>query len=211
MIIRLLVVVLGLSAAPVAVFAGSARVATSADSALTAPADSALTAPVATAKPVLTLPEVRVELERALSDARRALPTAFVTELAAGASGRAVESLPELLDQAAGVHVDQYGGLGAFSTVSLRGAAPGQVTVLLDGVPLTSAAHAEVNLSDLPVSAVDRVEIYRGLAPLALGAATPGGAINLVTRSTPVRELSLAAGSFGTWEGRGSWPKAHRA
>ena len=204
MIIRLLVVVLGLSAAPVAVFAGSARVATSADSALTAPADSALTAPVATAKPVLTLPEVRVELERALSDARRALPTAFVTELAAGASGRAVESLPELLDQAAGVHVDQYGGLGAFSTVSLRGAAPGQVTVLLDGVPLTSAAHAEVNLSDLPVSAVDRVEIYRGLAPLALGAATPGGAINLVTRSTPVRELSLAAGSFGTWEGRGT-------
>ena len=196
-IIRLLVVVLGTWSAPDSV----------AHAAATAGADTAHAAArldSATAKPVLTLPEVRVERERPLSDARRALPTAFVTELAAGASGRAVESLPELLDQAAGVHVDQYGGLGAFSTVSLRGAAPGQVTVFLDGVPLTSAAHAEVNLSELPVSAVDRVEIYRGLAPLALGTATPGGAINLVTRSTPVRELSLARGSFGTWEGRGT-------
>jgi iron complex outermembrane receptor protein len=157
---------------------------------------------------VLLLPEVRVDRERLLSEARRRLPTGFTSDLKTGTSGRAVETLSEVLNEAAGVHVDQYGGLGAFSTVSLRGAAAGQVTVYLDGVPLTSAAHGEVNLADLPITAVERVEVYRGLAPLALGVATPGGAINLVTTSVPgatgVRDLRVARGSFGTWEARGT-------
>lgn len=157
---------------------------------------------------VVLLPEVRVDRERPLSDARRRLPTGFTSDLKTGASGRAVETLAEVLNETAGVHVDQYGGLGAFSTVSLRGAAAGQVTVYLDGVPLTSAAHGEVNLADLPITAVERIEVYRGLAPLALGVATPGGAINLVTTSAAgvhgLSELRVARGSFGTWEARGT-------
>ncbi len=154
---------------------------------------------------VTVLPEVRVERERALSEARRLLPTAFVTELRANASTRALESVSELLSQAVGVHVTQYGGLGSFSTVSLRGAAPGQVTIYLDGVPLTSAAHGVVSLGDLPGTAIERVEVFRGLGPLGLGVASPGGAINLVTASSPgLREFHVARGSFATWEGRGS-------
>ncbi|MBI1798979.1 MAG: TonB-dependent receptor [Candidatus Eisenbacteria bacterium] len=154
---------------------------------------------------VVTLPEVRVERERVLSEARRRLPTAFVTDLSAGTSNRALETVSDVLAQAAGVHVDQYGGLGAYSTVSLRGAPPGQVSVYLDGAPLTSAAHGVVNLADLPAGAIERVEIYRGLSPLALGPATPGGAINLVTASVArIREARVIAGSYGTWEGRAS-------
>lgn len=157
---------------------------------------------------VVLLPEVRVDRERPLSEARRRLPTGFTSDLRTGTSGRAIETLSEVLSEAAGVHVDQYGGLGAFSTVSLRGAAAGQVTIYLDGVPLTSAAHGEVNLADLPITAVERIEVYRGLAPLAFGVATPGGAINLVTATISgapgVRELRVARGSFGTWEARGT-------
>ena len=154
---------------------------------------------------VTVLPEVRVERERVLSEARRLLPTAFVTDLRSNATTRALESVSELLSQAVGVHVAQYGGLGSFSTVSLRGAAPGQVTIFLDGVPLTSAAYGVVSLGDLPATAIERVEVFRGLGPLSLGVASPGGAINLVTVSSPgLREIHVARGSFGTWESRGS-------
>ena len=139
------------------------------------------------------LPEFRVESERIRSEARRRLPTAFVTELRTGESGRALETLSEVLGEAAGVRILQYGGLGAFSTVSLRGAPPGQVAVYLDGVPITSAAHGVVNLADLPATAVERIEVYRGLTPLEMGPATPGGAINLVTVSSPeLREIRTA-------------------
>jgi outer membrane cobalamin receptor len=154
---------------------------------------------------VTVLAEVRIERERVLSEARRLLPTAFVTDLRSNTSNRALESVSELLSQAVGVHVTQYGGLGSFSTVSLRGAAPGQVTIFLDGVPLTSAAQGVVSLGDLPATAIERVEIFRGLGPLSLGVASPGGAINLVTVSSPgLREIHVARGSFDTWEGSGS-------
>lgn len=154
---------------------------------------------------VVLLPEVRVERMRPGGDARRRLPTASVTEVEAGASGRALETLAELLGQAAGVRVQQYGGLGAFSTVSLRGAPPGQVAVFLDGAPLTAAAHSVVSLGDLPATAVERIEIYRGASPLDLGPAAPGGAINLVTIASPgVRTAHVMRGAFGTWEARGS-------
>jgi len=110
-----------------------------------------------------------------------------------------------LLGAAPGVRVTQYGGLGAFATVSLRGAPPGQVAVYLDGTPISSAAQGVVNLSDLPFAPIARVEVYRGSSPLALGGATPGGAINLVTWSAPgLTSLSVARGSYDTWSGHGS-------
>lgn len=169
-----------------------------------------LAAPLEPAAPalgdtVVLLPEVTVERARPGGDARRRLPTASVTELEAGASGRALETLADLLGQAAGVRVQQYGGLGAFSTISLRGAPPGQVAVFLDGAPITAAAHSIVSLGDLPATAVERIEIYRGASPLDLGPAAPGGAINLVTLASPgLRTARVMRGAFGTWEARGS-------
>lgn len=154
---------------------------------------------------VVLLPEVRVERDRPVPTARDRAPTSFATDLRAGAAGRALESLPDLLEDAAGVRVTQYGGLGAFATVSLRGAPPGQVAVYLDGTPLTSAAQGVVNLADLPFSPIERVEVYRGGAPLAFGPALPGGAINLVTLSNPaLREARVVRGAFDTWESRAS-------
>ena len=168
---------------------------------LAAPADAG--AAGALGDTVVVLPEVRVERSRLGGEARRRLPTGSVTQLEAGAAGRALETLADLLGEAAGVRVQQYGGLGAFSTVSLRGAPPGQVAILLDGSPLTAASHGVVSLGDLPVTAIERVEIYRGSSPLGLGMAGAGGAINLVSVSSPeLRAVRVMRGAFGTWEGR---------
>ncbi len=162
--------------------------------------------------PVVTLREERVTRARVLSEARRRTPTAFVTDLDVASARHTVTSLPDLLQQAAGVRVVQYGGLGAFSTLSLRGAPPGQVSVYLDGVPLTSAAHGVANLADLPATLLERIEVHRALSPLGMGVATPGGAVNLVT-GTRAQGASLraAAGSFGTHEIAGGWARSRGA
>ena len=154
--------------------------------------------------PVVVLPETRVDAE--LERARRRAPTAFVTVLSARRDLRALSSIDEVLVEAAGVRVTQYGGMGAFSTMSLRGAPPGHVTVLMDGVPLTSAAHGVVDLARLPVTAVEAVEVYRGAAPVSLATPTPGGAVNLVSQpGASARSLRLATGSFGTAEAQGTF------
>lgn len=161
--------------------------------------------------PVVVLPTVQVDA--ALERARRRAPTAFVTTLGAGRDTRAMSSLADALTEAAGVRVTQYGGMGAFSTMSVRGAPPGHVTVLLDGVPLSSAASGVVDLADVPASAVQSIELYRGASPVALASPTPGGLVNLVTQpGAGVRSLRVAGGSYGTGElagdvsaARGPW------
>lgn len=109
-------------------------------------------------------------------------------------------SLAELIAGQPGVQVRRAGGLGQFSGASLRGSAPGQVAVFLDGVPLSRSSQSAVDLSLLPLEGLERVEVYRGVPPLALGSETVGGAINLITRQGQGPQsgwASLGSGSFG--------------
>lgn len=151
---------------------------------------------------VVPIPGITVVSERALHEARRRHPTASYSEIVPRASLRALATLPEALAESPGVRVVQYGGLGAFSTVSLRGAPASQVAVYVDGVPLAGPGHSIANLADVPVGAVERIEVWRGASPLALGAPAGGGAVNLVTRAaaTLTTEVRGTVGSFGTWD-----------
>ncbi|MBM3320382.1 MAG: TonB-dependent receptor [Candidatus Eisenbacteria bacterium] len=119
----------------------------------------------------------------------------------AGSSGRLL-TIADILEESAGVRVRRFGGLGAFATASIRGSAPGQVEIYLDGIPLNSAEWGAVNLAELPVDNLVRAEIFRSGAPVALGASGIGGAVNLVTH--PARDghtsFALTAGSYDTWK-----------
>jgi vitamin B12 transporter len=122
---------------------------------------------------------------------------------------RSGESLPQLLNELPGANVTRLGGLGALATVSLRGSSSNQVLVYLDGVPLNSAAGGGVDLSAIPLADVERIEIYRGMSPIAFGASAIGGVISITTRAP--RENAAAGevglGSFTEREAgaRGSW------
>lgn len=103
-----------------------------------------------------------------------------------------------LVESAAGTNVQRLGGLGDFAAVSIRGASLRQVEVFIDGVPLNPDGADVVNLSELPLGAFERIEVWRGNTPVSLGAAAIGGAVNLVTRSQPGANASVAYGSWDT-------------
>lgn len=116
-----------------------------------------------------------------------------------------VEDLPAILSQLVGVRVTQYGGLGSFATVSIRGSSSSQVRTFLDGIPIDDPYLGVTNIADLPLGGVDRVEVYRGFSPPSLGSAAMGGAIQLVTRMDGTHDAllsgaqaSASAGSFDT-------------
>ena len=122
-------------------------------------------------------------------------------------------SLPALLDQAVGVSVRRQGGLGSFSTVSIRGSTAEQVQVYLDGVPLNQALGGAVNVGDLPLSGVESVEVYRGAIPASLGGNSLGGVIRLRTRTADrgwALKINSGSGSFGTRQLGGSLAGAAR-
>src|SRR5262249_47213237 len=70
-------------------------------------------------------------------DRRHALgQAAFVTRIHVDAHAGEAATLTGVLGASAGLHVQSLGGLGAFASISVRGASSGQTTVLIDGVPL---------------------------------------------------------------------------
>jgi outer membrane receptor protein involved in Fe transport len=124
---------------------------------------------------------------------------ASLTVLPLGSELAPGQDLASVVDTASGTTVRRLGGLGDFAAVSLRGSTFRQVEIYLDGVPLNPDGAAAVNLSELPVSAFSRVDLYRGLAPVAFGSGAIGGVLNLVT---PTGEVPMSGGvrfgSFGT-------------
>jgi len=149
------------------------------------------------------LPEVVVTAPPLRDDAPAPRdPTAFASVIETREAATSVETLAEALSNTVGVQVRRFGGLGDFSTVSIRGFSPGQVQVYLDGVPLSRADNEVVNLSDLPLDAVDHVEVYRSITPLAFAQSGAGGVVNVVTRRPGDEPIAAGAVSYGSFETR---------
>lgn len=146
--------------------------------------------------PVVTLPEVEVRLPRTAPQD----PTSAATVVDAARFAGEPKDVAALVSTAPGVAVQDYGGLGQLATVSLRGASADGVKVLLDGLPLNTAAGGSVDLSTIPTGWVDRIEVVRGAEGARYGAGAMGGVVHVVTRTAAAGEWSAraAAGSFGT-------------
>ena len=108
-------------------------------------------------------------------------------------------TLPDVLAEATGVHVKRLGGLGAFSTLSLRGSSADQVEVYLDGILLNTAFGGGVDLSNLPLAHVGQIEVYRGAGAGGNGL---GGTVHVRTRRTQRRWFHGIRGSWGAFDTR---------
>jgi vitamin B12 transporter len=126
----------------------------------------------------------------------------FATTIDTSEATAKVQSVADVLSESVGGQVRRFGGLGAFSTVSIRGSTPNQVEVYLDNVLLNTANAGLVDLGSVPLDNVDHIEIYRGFAPLQLGAGSIGGAINLVTRPAAGVTTNGARASYGSFDTR---------
>ncbi|MEE8312297.1 MAG: TonB-dependent receptor [Candidatus Binatia bacterium] len=129
--------------------------------------------------------------------------TGFTTVIQAGRAWRGYETVGELLDRSVGLRVIHFGGTEDLATVSVRGSGPAQVKILLDGVSLTRASDAVVNLADIPLDAVERIEIYRGVTPVRFASSSASSVINIVTKQIeePTLESAVSVGSFTTVKG----------
>ncbi|MFH0921801.1 MAG: TonB-dependent receptor plug domain-containing protein [Fibrobacterota bacterium] len=109
-------------------------------------------------------------------------------------------TLSELVDKQAGLKVNKMGGLGEYSTVSVRGSTAEQVKVYLDGVLVNDPMGGGVDLSKIPLTNVERIEVFKGSIPAKFQGNGTAGVINIVTRETGKGVLTgqVTGGSFGT-------------
>lgn len=163
---------------------------------------------------ILVIAPIEVTAPRPIDDPELRLRPGFARAYDLTAARGRVRMVSDVLSGAVGVHVRQFGGIGSFSTVSVRGSSAGQVAVYLDGVPLNSPEYGIVNLANFPTQALDRIEVYRGGAPIAFES-PGGGVINLVSRRLDGRwaDLSVGHGTFATRyaDAGGGWRRGSSA
>ena len=78
------------------------------------------------------------------------------------------QSVQSLLQGTAGISITNNGGPGKATSVFLRGTNSDHVLVLIDGIKVGSATLGTTAFQDIPVAQIERIEVVRGLKPLAV-------------------------------------------
>jgi outer membrane cobalamin receptor len=104
-----------------------------------------------------------------------------------------------VLNRTTGIRIRQEGGLGSDFNFSLNGFTGNQVRFFIDGLP-SDYLGPTLSFNNIPVNIIERIEVYKGVVPVGLGADALGGAVNIVTSSSTKSFLdaSYSFGSFNT-------------
>lgn len=105
--------------------------------------------------------------------------------------------LNQVLNHTAGIRVRETGGMGADFSFSLNGFSGNQVKFFLDGIPMENFGRA-MQLNNIPVNLAERVEVYKGVVPVGLGADALGGAVNIIT-DQHIRQFADFSYSYGSF------------
>jgi iron complex outermembrane receptor protein len=112
-------------------------------------------------------------------------------------------NVTELLDQVSGgILTRQYGRLGvdaAFDLGYLGGASAQRTLILIDGVRMNDIDDSTVRWGQLPLDAIEQVEIRKAGGGVLFGDRALGGVVNIITkRKDAAGSAHLTFGSFGT-------------
>ena len=128
----------------------------------------------------------------------RELPQAITVIDTKEIEGRVV-TVSSLLNRAVGIKIRQSGGEGSATRVSVRGLEGKRIGFFIDGFPMSENSDY-VDVNDIPVLLIDRIEVYKGVVPAKFGGSSIGGAVNLVMKEYPptYADVSYSRESFNT-------------
>lgn len=110
-------------------------------------------------------------------------------------------NITEFLDSVSGLSVNRlYGRAGVDVSVDIGylGEAGSQnVLVLIDGQRINSIDSARTQFSQLPLSAIQQIEIRKANGGVLFGDRAQGGVINIITRTDALKVVEFSYGSFG--------------
>jgi vitamin B12 transporter len=91
-------------------------------------------------------------------------------------------TLADLLQGEAGIEFGRNGGMGSTTSFFLRGQNSKNIAVFIDGVRSPVDQLGALQITDLPLTQIEKIEILRGNASALYGDAAIGGVINIFTR-----------------------------
>lgn len=110
-----------------------------------------------------------------------------------------VGNISDVLSKTSGMQVRMSGGEGSSSRLSVRGLEGKRIGYFMDDLALNDNNEA-MDINDIPIDFIERIEVYKGVVPARLGGSSIGGAVNFVMKEFPARytDASYSFGSFNT-------------
>jgi iron complex outermembrane receptor protein len=107
----------------------------------------------------------------------------------------------DVLDRVPGISIRRlYGHMGSDASLDigfLGESGTKNVLVLIDGFRVNNIDDESVRFSQLPLSAIERIEVRGAGAGVLYGDRAMGGVVNIITRQDTANEISVSGGSFG--------------
>lgn len=103
-------------------------------------------------------------------------------------------NLRDVLTNELNVRITQDPVLG--SSVSLQGVGGQNIKVLVDGVPVVGRENGSIDLNQVNMNNVERIELVEGPMSVSFGTDALGGVINIITKKTKQKELKAHAGTY---------------
>jgi len=123
--------------------------------------------------------------------------TATVTTLTAKQiEKKGASNVAEALSMVPGVYI-KTGGKGE-AYVMVRGLLQKEVAILINGLPVSSPYDGQVDLSNIPVDSIEKIEVVKGAASVLYGANAMGGVINIITKKSNGASKVVTSGEVGS-------------
>ena len=111
-----------------------------------------------------------------------------------------MRSVADLLRTVPGLLIEEAGGPGGLTAVSIRGGEANFTLVLVDGVEVndpTNTRGGSFDFSNLDIASVERIEIVRGPESAVYGSDAMAGVINVITRRPTERHQQRLTAEWG--------------
>ena len=89
-------------------------------------------------------------------------------------------NLSDLLNQQALFDIQFDPALG--SSIEMQGMSGNNINILVDGIPIIGRKGGQIDISQLNLSNIEKIEIVRGPSSVSYGTNSTGGVINLITK-----------------------------
>lgn len=103
-------------------------------------------------------------------------------------------NLSQLLNDQLNIRLQTDGVLG--TGMSMQGLSGQNVKILIDGVPMIGRLDGNIDLNQINLQDIERVEIVEGPVSVNYGSNALAGAINLITKKSKKKELDASARVF---------------
>lgn len=103
-------------------------------------------------------------------------------------------NLKDVLTNELNIRLSQDNVLG--SSMSLQGISGQNVKILIDGVPVTGRLNGNIDISQINMNNVERIEIIEGPLSVNYGTDALGGTINIITKKSQKETFSINSSNY---------------